>query len=59
LYGYEDRRVGCDTEADFSITKPEISETGESFDTRQAELLATVKARMEISGSSALISTTG
>ena len=58
LYGDNDRRVGCDTVADFSITKLATSENGDSFDTRQVEQLATVKTRIEISGSAALVSTT-
>jgi hypothetical protein len=59
LYGDEERRVGCDIVADYSITKLRTSEMGNSFDTRQAEQLATAKARIEISGSATLISTTG
>jgi len=58
LYGDDERRVGCDTVADFSITKPGNSETGDSFDTRQAEQLPIAKTRIEISGSAALVSTT-
>ena len=58
LYGDDERRVGCDTVADSSITKPGNSETGDSFDTRQAEQLAIAKTRIEISGSAALVSTT-
>jgi len=58
LYGDDERRVGCDTVADFSITKPGNSETGDSFDTRQAEQLAIAKTCIEISGSAALVSTT-
>jgi len=57
IYGY-DRRVGCNTLADFSITKLGNSETGDSFDTRQAEQLATAKTHIEISDSAALVSTT-
>ena len=59
LYGDDERRVGCDTVADLSITKLGNSETGDSFDTRQAEQLATSKSRIEISASAALVSTTG
>jgi hypothetical protein len=59
FYGDHERRVGCDTVADFSITKLRTSETGDSFDTRQAEQLATAKARIKISGSATLVSTTG
>ena len=58
LYGDEERSVVCDTVTDFSITKLGNSETGDAFDTRQAEQLATAKTRIEISGSAALVSTT-
>jgi hypothetical protein len=59
LYGDDERRVGCHTLADFSITKLRTSETGDSFDIRHAEQLATAKAVIEISGSATLVSTTG
>jgi hypothetical protein len=59
LYGDDERRVGCYTVADFSITKLRTAEMGDSFDTRQAEQLATAKDRIEISGAAALVSTTG
>jgi len=34
LYGDDERRVGCDTVADFSITRFGTSEKRDSFDTR-------------------------
>jgi hypothetical protein len=51
--------VGCDTIADFSITGLEASEIGDSFDTSQADHFMTAKGLTEISGSPAVVSTTG
>lgn len=55
----DDRRVGCDTVADFSITRPGDWQTWNSFDTSQAQHFAKAKGRVEISGSRALVYTTG
>jgi len=43
----------------FSITMPGASEMGDSFETRKADHVVTAKRLVEISGSPALVSTTG
>jgi len=59
LSGDDDRRVGCDTVADFSITGFGASETRDSFATSQAEHFVTAKGPVEIGRSPALVYTTG
>ena len=51
--------MGCDTVADFSITGFGGRETGDSFDTSQAEHFVTAKGLVEIGRSPALLYTTG
>jgi hypothetical protein len=47
LYGDEDKRVERDTVADLNITELGASETGDSFDTSQADHFVTAKDLVE------------
>jgi hypothetical protein len=51
--------LGCDTVADFNITRLGTRETGDSFHTSRGEHFATAEGGVEICGSPALVSTSG